>query len=90
MHPVPMEQAFDGVAKGRARLILALDLLEKHPDGSGDVEALRGIVGELAAMLGRWERERARWQPAGPATDTREWATLREHTRSPDPFYVGD
>jgi hypothetical protein len=57
-----MEVALSAVTEGRAHLVVALDLLEKRRDCPDDTQMLREIVGDLAAIVDRWRRERARWQ----------------------------
>jgi hypothetical protein len=57
-----MDETLAAVMQGRASLICALDDLERHRnDLRDDAETLLLMVGDLAAMINRWERERARW-----------------------------
>jgi hypothetical protein len=57
-----MDETLAAVIRGRASLICALDELERHRnDLRDDAESLLLMVGDLAAMINRWERERARW-----------------------------
>ena len=59
--PPRMESVLAEVIEGREHLILALDGIEARRDARDDADLLRSIVGDLAAMVSRWERERARW-----------------------------
>jgi hypothetical protein len=57
-----MDDALEAAVQGRTFLIVALDELEHHRgDLRDDAEALLSMVGDLAAMINKWERERARW-----------------------------
>lgn len=59
--PLPMSQALTTLREGRGLLVVVLDELEKRRDSPDDTEVLREMVGDLAAMISQWERERARW-----------------------------
>lgn len=59
----PMDEALAAITEGRSHLIVALDLLEKRRDCPSEVELLRSMVGDLAATISRFERERDRWRP---------------------------
>ena len=56
-----LDVTLETIVNAREALCGALDALEARGDFREDAEMLRGTVGDLAALINKWERERNRW-----------------------------